>query len=145
MNIKNDRIWWNELTWNEINRNEGHEMKQVAIGFNSTGLALVRLGEDEREEDFAFHQPGHEVDVDLLGFVAWVDEDEHVGKPFAILKVIGHEVVEPVPLSLGCLGVAVARKVNEAPVFVYDEKVDQPGVARFLGNASERLLIAEHV
>lgn len=115
------------------------------VGLDSARFILVGLGEDKREGDFAFDQPRHEVDIDLLGLVSAIDEHEDVCQIIAVFEVVSHEIIEPVSFRFGSLGVAIAWQIYEAPALIDDKKIDEPRVAGLLRNPGECLFVTQHI
>lgn len=93
------------------------EAVEVGIDIGRKGLLgkLISLGEDDAEGYAALTKPMHEVKVDLLGFVAAVDEHEEVCKGFALKDITGDHLLELGSLGFAALGETVAGEVNEIP------------------------------
>lgn len=120
-------------------------LKKVDVFLHYLGFHLVGFGKDEGEGDFAFDEPADELQVELLGRVACVDEDKGAAEVFAFEKVFGDEFIELVPHRFRDLGVAVSGQVNEAPGVVDFEEVDFAGPAGGLGDAGESILVGEKI
>ena len=80
---------------------------------------FVSLGENNAERDTALAEPVHEFDINLLGFMAAVDEYEKVREVFALQDIAGDHVLQFRAFSLAALGKAVAGEVNEIPEAVF--------------------------
>jgi len=109
------------------------------------GFRFIALGENEGEGEVVLDEPLEELEIDLLGRVAGVDEDEGAEEVLAVDEVVGDEFVELLAEVFGDFCVSVAGEVDEAPGFVDFEKVDFAGASRGFGNAGEAVLVGEEV
>ena len=98
---------------------------------------FVDFCEDEREGHLAGFHPLNEGEVDRLRGQAGVDQDKNVTEEFAFLDVVADGFVEIEALLLGNLGVAVAGQIDERPVAVDREKIDELRLAWLVGNFGE--------
>lgn len=69
---------------------------------------FVGFCEDDGEGYAVFAAEVEEVDVFLLGFVAYVDEDKQTGQLFSVGHVVAYQVPEFVHFAFASLGIAVA-------------------------------------
>lgn len=109
------------------------------------GFRFIALGENEGEGEVVLDEPLEELEIDLLGRVAGVDEDEGAEEVLAVDEVVGDEFVELLAEVFGDFCVSVAGEVDEAPGFVDFEEVDLAGATGGFGNAGEAVLISEEV
>jgi hypothetical protein len=86
-----------------------------------------------------------ELQVHLLRGQARVDQGKDALQGRALAEVVAHRRVELDARGLRDLGVAVARQVDEAPVVIDGEKIDQLRLARQVGDQREVLFFREQV
>lgn len=110
-------------------------------GLRFGGGLLVCLGENEREGHGAFSQPVDEIDIDALRGDAGIDEGEDAAEVFPGFQVVAYGFVEIDFFTPGDLGEAVSRKIDEAPILVHDEEVQQLGFPRGRGDFGEAILV----
>ena len=99
---------------------------------------LIGFREDDAEWDAVFAEPFDEFQVDALRFVACIDEQKEVHHLFATQDVACYHPLQFVPLLLPPLGITIAGEVDEMPLFINKEVVDEDGLpwcGRRLGEA----------
>ena len=93
---------------------------------------LVDLCEDERKGDFVFPEPFHKLQVDLLRFVATVDQDKQIRELFAFQDIIFDDPLDIFASLFSPLGKTIAREIDQIPLSVDEEMVDKQRFSRFL-------------
>lgn len=116
---------------------------EVAVPLRLT--QFVQLSEYDRKWQSVLAKEVDEVQIDLHWFVAAVDEQHHARELFAIQQVAVDEFLQLCLTLLAQFGIAVAREIDNVPLVIYDEMVDEKGLAwggRCLG---ETILLHEHI
>jgi hypothetical protein len=127
-----------------LTRRDGRE-EFGDVFFGLRGLELVGLGENEIEGPAGFRQPGKELEVDLLGLKARIDQNKNAPQILALGHVVGDELLEKRSTALRHFGEAVAGEVNETAGAVDAEKIDELGATGSLGNSGEFFVSREKI
>ena len=93
---------------------------------------FVGFGENDGEGYSVLAQPFYESEVYGLRLVTAVDEDKEAGHLLALQNVGLYDALNLFLAFLSALGIAVARKVDDVPVLINQEMIDEmvfPGVA----------------
>ena len=102
-------------------------------GFPANDLyCFVDLCEDERKGDFVFPEPFHKLQVDLLRFVATVDQDKQIRELFAFQDIIFDDPLDIFASLFSPLGKTIAREIDQIPLSVDEEMVDKQRFSWFL-------------
>ena len=113
--------------------------------FARGGRLLVHFGEDDAEWHAVLAEPLHEFEVDFLGFVAAVDEDEQVCHLLTPENVAFDDAFEAVAVGFASASVAVAGKIDDIPLVVDEDVVDKHGLTGSRRSHGETGLSCEHV
>ena len=114
-----------EIRWKRLPRVEERIHPCLGIGTRLAHAELVGFGEDDGERDIACPEPVDKLAVELLLLVADVNEHKDIDKLLTLEDIGAYHAVELVTLRLRTLGIAIAREVNEIPLAVDDEVVDE--------------------
>ena len=120
-----------------------HPLQGIALG--TTSRQLVGLGEDDGERHVALAQPVDELAIDELLIVTDVDKHKEVGQLPALQHVLRYHLLKFVAHGLGSRRIAVAGKVNQIPLVVDDEVVDEQRLAGLGRRLGQSLVVAEHI
>ncbi len=112
--------WWQFLPGLE-------KFVAVLLHVASAGIVaeLVELGEHYREWHTVFAEPVEKFQVDLHGLVARIDEDKEVGHLLASQDVSAYHLLQLFALLLASHGEAIAGQIDDIPLIVDEEMVDQ--------------------
>ena len=107
------------------------ELLEIGLHFQSDLYLreFVGFGEDDGEGDTVFAEELQEVEVFPLRFVADVYEHKEAGELLAVEDIVLDEVLEFVHLPFATLCIAVAGEIDEVPLLVDEEMVDEQGLA----------------
>ena len=93
---------------------------RVYFGFAN----LVGFGENDAERNFAFAHVFHEFQVDILGFVANVNQDKGANELLSCFEIIRYELLKNLFGFLGDFGITISRQIDQKPVVVNQKVVD---------------------
>ena len=74
-----------------------------------------------------------------------VDEHKHIDQLFSHENIRTDHLLQLLLHHLGTFGKAIARKVNQIPLVVDDEMVDEQSLARCSGGFGQPLVVAKHI
>ena len=106
---------------------------------------LVGLGEHDAEGNAVLSEPGHKLQVDSLSRVTDVDEQEEVAHLLALEDVAVYHTLKLILVLLASLGIAIAREIDQEPLLIYKEMVDENGLAGSGRRLGQLAMIGEHV
>ena len=106
---------------------------------------LVGFGENDGKRHSVLAQPFYESEVYGLRFVAAVDEDKEAGHLLALQNVGLYDALNLFLAFLSALGIAVARKIDDVPVLINQEVIDEHGLSRSCGCHGESFTPRQHV
>ena len=101
---------------------------------------FVGFGENDGEGYSVLAQP-----VYGLRLVTAVDEDKEAGHLLALQNVGLYDALNLFLAFLSALGIAVARKVDDVPVLINQEMIDEHGLSRSCGRHGESFTSRQHV
>lgn len=106
---------------------------------------FVGFGENDGEGYSVLAQPFYESEVYGLRLVTAVDEDKEAGHLLALQNVGLYDALNLFLAFLSALGIAVARKVDDVPVLINQEMIDEHGLSRSCGRHGESFTSRQHV
>ena len=83
------------------------------------------------------HQPLGELEVNFLWGMTRINQYEDATQVGSLGNVIRDELIELIAMLARGFGIPVAGEVDECPLLVDDEKVNQAGAPRRTGDHSE--------
>ena len=86
------------------------------------------------------------IQVNFLGFMAAIDQYKDVDQVGAVAQIMADHFGKGLPLNLAHPGVAIARKIHQAPgSLVHFEQVDKLGFTRLTRCFGQTLMVGQHV
>ena len=125
-------------------RAEGIE-ETVNIFLQFVAFVLVGFGEDDAERNTFFTEPFDELKVDGLRRQARIDEYKEAGELLSLQNIVLYEVTQLLHRLFAALGIAVAGEVDQEPLVVDEEVVDEEGFPRRGGGHGQPFAPGEHV
>ena len=106
---------------------------------------LVSLREDNGKGYAVLAEKFQKVEILSLWLVTNVYEDEETGELLAVEDIVRDEVLEFVHLTLASLCVAIAWEIDEVPLAVDEEMVNQQRLARSRGRERQFPALCKHI
>lgn len=116
---------------------------EVAVPLRLT--QFVQLSEYDRKWQSILAKEVDEVQIDLHWFVAAVDKQHHASQLLSVKQVAIDKFLQLCLTLLAQFGIAVAWEVNNVPLVIYDEMVDEKGLAWGRRSLGETILLHEHI
>jgi len=112
---------------------------------DGTLILLIRFGEDQAKRDLPLAQLIDKFEIIFLRAVPTVDEDENSHQVFAFAKVILDHFLPFFPAGQGNLCKAIAGQIDDIPLVVDIEMIDQLGFAGGAGGLGQLVIVANHI
>ena len=106
---------------------------------------LPVIGQQEVDRQSPVTAPLQHLPVKRLELVADIHHQNNTPETPASLQIIRQALLPPLFDRLRHLGVAITRKVDDPPLFIQCEEIDQLGPPRRPAGAREALLLAQQV
>ena len=119
--------------------------KSFDVALQLATSVLVGFCEDDGERNAVFAEETYELEVDVLGFVARVYEQEQTCKVLALTNVALYHARKFLLLGFAAACIAIAWKVDEIPRLVDEEVVYQQRLARHRRCFGKSLAPRQHV
>ena len=110
-----------------------------------TLIFLIGFCKDDGERDAIFAKELDKGEVDFLGRDARIDQNEDVGQLFAFEHIVGGHFLPKGAVVAGSARIAIAREIDEIPLLVDEEMVDELGFAGASACFSEVLHTRQHI
>lgn len=108
-------------------------------------VQFVHLREGKNCGYIILPEPFNEPHVPLIGFSATVKQDHDGTQSRRILQITFNHRGPGIGHSMGNAGIAVTRQVDEIEVAIYDEKIDQLGLARDLARLHKAFSVKQGI
>lgn len=105
----------------------------------------VGLGENDSERNLSLSECINEININFLGGQIGVNKHKGYRELLAFDQVVVDHGGEIVLLLFGNAGEAVARKVNQMPVFINQKEIEQAGFPRGRGYLGKSVSAGEHI
>ena len=113
--------------------------------FQERGADFVGLGENERHRHTVTHEPLNEFQIDDLGLVTTVDQNQDTSELRPLREVARDHFLQSGSRLLRDLGKSVAGQIHERPALIDGEKIDQLSVPRRAGDLCQRVASDEGI
>ncbi len=113
--------------------------------FSLPPFSLSAFGENDGKGYAVLAQPFCKLEVDGLRLMAAVDEDKEAGHLLALQYIGLYDALNLFLPFLSAFGIAVSRKVDDVPVLVDQEMIDEHGLSRGCGCHGKPFPPCQHI
>ena len=119
--------------------------KMFHVAFDRIRFLAINFIEYQRKRESELQQPLNKFEVNALWAESGIENHIGAGKAFATTDVFGDDIMKKIARLLADFGVTVAGEVDEAPLLVEDEIIDQFRVSWGSRDLCKVLFSSKHI